>query len=549
MGRRQAARAAGRQGLARSAPDGRTATLCLLLQGFIALLYTLYYFAFGEITRGETEIGEGMVAAMNLLCVLCWLWSVAAWLLTSRRFFSLYTLFLLYAFLSNAGQTLLEVFGYSEHWFNDIYAEFSYSELVTMLSFCALCGLYMNLGALLAWRWQAAKPPARERPGQAAFLREAMPYMKGLYYLLLLVVFAEVLDSMRFRLTASYADYMSVESSGIFGIFWFAFNVMVLAMLLARPERAARRPILLALAAVNAMWLFIGARNRLIASIGMFFFLMEVGRPGDGAGRRLRPRQAVLLGAAGLLVLMLFSLVARVRDLGISSMSLDDILASMNPLQSLIDAISEMGATAKTVLKTLRYLPQVGHQQTIAYSTLKSFLPNFILSAVGVRAPAIGSLSRWVSAVGMPPGSTINGLGYSFIAEAYINYGRLGFLFTGVYGFLIVALELSAVRRARAGRVLFPAIVAYILSKQIFFARGQLELVVSTVRYALMMAAASLALSKVYADYVHLPLFGGTQKRGIALEDQDPVRPAQPGPRRRRARAVEPAAPDEPGRL
>jgi oligosaccharide repeat unit polymerase len=168
--------------------------------------------------------------------------------------------------------------------------------------------------------------------------------------------------------------------------------------------------------------------------------------------------KSLLLGFGGILVLVVFPLIGGIRILsGVERLSLkflfDAIISLENPI---VFAISEMGGSIWTVAHTLELVPAT-----------RDF-------DLGKIHPTIerGLMSSWLTWTANPiMAQRGGGMGFSFIAEAYANFGWYGtpfFLFC--IGFAFAKLVLWADRVDHAARI---AMIASFLAFFPFFARGE----------------------------------------------------------------------------
>lgn len=81
----------------------------------------------------------------------------------------------------------------------------------------------------------------------------------------------------------------------------------------------------------------------------------------------------------------------------------------------------------------------------------------------------------------------ILGFGFSYIAEAYLNYGWFGWIFILLYGILIARLENMAYQDIMNG-CFFKITFLLWLAKQVFFARADLCLGENYIEYMIFTA-------------------------------------------------------------
>lgn len=135
---------------------------------------------------------------------------------------------------------------------------------------------------------------------------------------------------------------------------------------------------------------------------------------------------------------------------------------SENPF---LEAVSEMGGSMFPLAETMRLVPRRSDYRlgtTYLYS-LTSVIPN-----VGFwdlhPAMRYGDLGGWLQ-------RTLDlgyGPGYSIVAEAYINFGRAGFLFMFCFGFVLARLfHIDAVRLGNPLLVLLSLLLCFLILKTV----------------------------------------------------------------------------------
>jgi len=184
------------------------------------------------------------------------------------------------------------------------------------------------------------------------------------------------------------------------------------------------------LMAYCALYLFIGSRTVAAASLGAYAWLWH---------RTIRPIAASTIVAGTFIALFgIFPLVAQIRsEPGERRSSWNYLLERWSSIdRPALEGLSETGASLVTVAYTVQLVPQfrtydLGTSYAMALSTV---FPNFFW----VRHPGIvyGTPSNWmVETVAPQTAASGGGLGYSFIAEAYYNFGWCGPLVIALLGF------------------------------------------------------------------------------------------------------------------
>lgn len=386
---------------------------------FAAIVCIGLYGLAAELQRSsELFVTLGTIVLMGLFA-----WSVFSWRYVTRQLFHPYILFLLSALLFHGGQLILAVFGLNP---DGMIMQYRSDSLVPAI-FLTLIGLWgFHAGALavamrVSGRRNAVKAEVPERDLRA--LRMVGLILVGVAAF---PFFSVMGGSIALRSAASYiAIYQQEAAAGLDNwktvlSYFLAPGAMFLMV------GAARRRTLLAISlasvfAVAVAWFLIGARSHAVMPIISAAWLWHT--------RVSRLPTWSLLAASVFFLGFVFPVFAVVRGnpLG-EQMSLstiyDAFLSIENPL---VAGVSEMGISFRTVVDTLELVPQTrSHSYGIGYlHALLNVFPNFIPF---LHFPLeYGTPDIWFVHEVDPYFANLGGAwGYSFIAEAYLEFGWLG---------------------------------------------------------------------------------------------------------------------------
>jgi oligosaccharide repeat unit polymerase len=468
------------------------------------------------------------------------LWFLGSWFWLTRRLFEPYTIFLASAILFNAGQALLEVFHLNR--FGLLRGQFSAATLSDTLFFIAFGLSAFHLGALLslvACRSTAALSSLRQpfkrdgrrkrrsmgmqrsqispqnsarspldQPSQpqegSAKLLDTSPGTVwigwGLASISLLPSIYVFLQSLQVVLTRGYEGLYQGEQEtsagalpGVIGEFLIPAAVFLLAGSSVKDSSVyskRTRSIALGLMLFYILSrLLLGQRRKVGSAASALVWLWH-----EWVAKL---PVTVVLGCAIALALI-FPIVAASRNLaGQQGTSLDALQSQLygdsNPL---VNMLTEMGGTMMTTAHTINLVPsarpfQMGADYGYALLTL---VPNFS----GKLHPTIerGLAGSWLTwAIDPEFASRGGGYGYSFIAEAYLNFGWVGGpVALGFIGFLYASLTLWAINARSPARI---ALIATFSVYFPFYARSEAALHVrALVWYAVAPYWGAVGLSK-----------------------------------------------------
>jgi hypothetical protein len=325
--------------------------------------------------------------------------------------------------------------------------------------------LCLEIGFLAGWRQLARKPvafvfaaPARRRPST---LYSGGLFLSAAALTLTLLNIATIGVNRFFGASYGYELYALTDSrllqTGLFLLFP-AGSVIALA-----GARAGRETVgaLAAIAGANLALLWAGDRGGAV-SLDAAAVMIWTGTRGP------LPRRLIVLGSVA--VLLLVPVVGALRQLPRNNIGLSAVYEAASEASPL-SALTEMGGSLRPLVETLRLVPRdVPHRYGRSYlSAAARLLPNLGLS----RAE-----SQWTDPASLPPNSWITytvapwsfasfgGLGFSAVAEPYLNFGVAGvlayFLALGVaLGRLDLALARGLSRRklAIAAVVFMPLLI------------------------------------------------------------------------------------------
>jgi hypothetical protein len=187
-----------------------------------------------------------------------------------------------------------------------------------------------------------------------------------------------------------------------------------------------------------------------------------------------RLSRLALVGIGVAMLVVVFPLVRDIRETPgrerASLSALEQAIGSNRNISG-VDTISEMGGSLSTVAHTLEIVPtHHGYELGVGYAyALLTVVPSLIWE----RHPTYkrGTPEQWlIETVDPVNADRGNGLGYSFIAEAFLNFGVVGVaLIPLLIGYGIVTFWLWAARGSSAARLV---VVATFMASLLFYARA-----------------------------------------------------------------------------
>jgi len=423
----------------------------------------------------------------------------------------LYGFFLISAYLFSAGQLFLEIFGLNDNGL--LGGRFSRETMFQAACLATTCLASMHAGALVAVAITRQRRIIRSSTtNSTADLRVTRAVGWGLFSISavpMVVMMGRVLPE---ALKHGYASlYEAKADVGIDAlpmlIAGFLIPSAIFMLAGSRDNKITARLAIVSIVAYALVHLVMGWRaHAIIPLIGGIWIY-------DKCVQKL-PR--LFLTTLGLLLLfVVFPLVRISRDIGGEERySISFYVESYFSIDSPVTAIiGEMGNSLSTVAHTIELVPSKRpHDMGIGYFYgLLTIFPNVF----GGLHPAAerGIPSTWLTwEVDPYVAARGGGVGYSFIAEAYLEFGWIGApLFLFCFGLGLAFLQLWADRFGGAKEA---ALVACVMSYVLFFPRAEFTIIVrplawyALLPYMLTKAIPSLVGMRLVGEFPGAPLDG-----------------------------------------
>lgn len=393
------------------------------------------------------------------------IWMLVSWVWMGGRLLSAYFLFLLAALTFNGGQVWLFALDASSRMARNELLPDSLTRTVMLVT---LSIVFLHLGALVALIRSKLANHLGSQMGRSS--------AKAIGWFLLAVSSGPAIMTTvsAIRAVAKYGYFAGVFQQEVpVGIdaapILIGRLLMPAAFLIyaADSERKlTRRFVTLLVIVFAATHFFLGIRSVAVMVILGFAWLWE--RTSGQLSKRF-------LAISGCSLLVLLPVLAAIRDVpGSDRLSIESVLTILSTMDNPPAALlNETGDTIATVAHTMQLAPALIPYDMGAsyYYAALTVVPNIF---GGPLHPSFshGSPGMWISAIIAPELTAMGGgLGYSFIAEAYINFGWPGIP-------LIMAALGAALQRFSQWADDEPtpqklALVASAIGVLVFFARGE----------------------------------------------------------------------------
>lgn len=413
---------------------------------------------------------ESLIYLMSVFLVVLFIWSVWSWKMLTKSLFDPYILFLVAATLFNGGHAFLEVFHLNEKGILD--GRFS-SEILIKTLFLVIVGLIsFHLGGLVS---VATTKRTLAKKNVTTNKAATTQRVRRVGWILLCISFIAVnlllKDALLVVLSSGYGALYQREVATGFGATHRVLATFLVpgALFLLAGSKGRWTGIGasgLIIFGYSALQFFLGSRSSAVMPLIAYAWVWH---------RCIRPLpKVVLIGTGMVILLVVFPLIRVVRSIAGEerfsfSFLVNTFLSIDNPL---VKIISEMGGSMMTVAHTIDLVPRVrDFDMGVGYLyALLTVIPNFFWDVHPTIAR--GLAGSWLTQTVAPAlASRGRGYGFSFIAEAYLNFGWVGtFPTLGLIGFLIGKFVLWAQRSSEPAKM---ATIASFASFFLFYARGE----------------------------------------------------------------------------
>ncbi len=448
------------------------------MRTIIALTFPLILAGVLAVIVSSGQQPSVIIYELCLVSVCIYSWTIGSWRAVTGRWLDAYSLFATAAFLFNAGQSALYSFGAIDSLLNE---RFSQDSLITTLLTVNVYLMALHVGALIAHLLVQPKSQRRQlSPGDLALARVVA--IRIGWTAIILALPSAVLQLEDTVGTVYNGGYFALYEDAAISAGSTSSLTMLAPLLIpaalfllagSRPQSVTSRVSCGLISVFVLLQFFLGFRGTAIVSAAATAWLW------NKTIRRLR--FSVIVASIALLSILL-PLIGAVRDTpGAQRTNLSYLLEAYNRLDNpVVSIVSEMGGSMIVNAYVQQLIPEYRdfeYGKTYAYGLL-TIVPNLFWP--GVHPSAANSPSKWLIET-VDPGAAARGggIGFTFLAEAYINFGLVGgALCIALLGAIVAIGSLWAQHVNDPGR---SALVAITLSVVLLYARAELGNIIRTV--------------------------------------------------------------------
>ena len=418
-------------------------------------------------------------AAHNLFatgCLLSYLLCLRNWLKSGCRGASLYVFFVSYAFMCNMGQSVLYLFRVPDDLL-PVYFLHSFVSIVEMLKFQFLCIAALNLGTVLyihkTYRCVNIEDQRIAYESKAIESTSRDKYLDFLMYFSLLYILYHCVVMFQMRQSMGYMEFFEAgrgqSEDAIYTLVDF-LSVLLGLRNIFKKRHVKFTYVVYALCVV--IYMIVGSRGLSMRYLAVIFSTLPITYP------NLFQKKYYVAWIVG--VVFGFAGLSVISDTRSSSLSASSFVTDSSIGMSALSAVSEMGYSERPAIITMEAVDGgYRRHQTILVQVIKVLVPfSGNLSVIKSENMALGN---WVTDYV----ESNSGLGSSIIAEAYMNYGKFGWIFFILWGWIIAYGENEAYRRLMYGNSLYALWFLTLLSTGILLARSEILRLTGVGRYGL----------------------------------------------------------------
>jgi oligosaccharide repeat unit polymerase len=414
------------------------------------------------------------------LCILFTLiifWCFFSWTILTKSFFSPYILFLIAAALFNGGHIFLEILGINP--VGILSNKFSSDTTLHTIFLVTISIASLHLGALISninVKSQTSTLDANKSTLEKSFSNKLLlsQDIRKVGWILLVISLPPTLFILRNAIgTVSTSGYVSLyeslasEGSAVTVLSKFIIPSGLFLLAGSQQNRFSARISILLILTYSITYNFLGQRtNGLLPLLSLAWLWHNLIKP--------LPKK-VFVPLTLFMAFVVSPLIAEIRGgTGLERFSLTSIIEKFTSFENPITStLFEFGGSMQTIAYTIELVPsQKDFNMGVDYLyALYTLVPNIGFGGLHPTF-ARGVPATWLSAE-VTPRELIRGisLGYSFIAEAYLNFGWIGTpIFMAIFGFYIGKLVLWATRLREPTKM---ALLASFLPSLLFFCRQE----------------------------------------------------------------------------
>lgn len=410
------------------------------LKNFILILIQLsftYWITYMLLSSNQAERETFLYGHWGLSSMIFFAWALFTWLSMTRRLISYYTVFLGVATLFHFGQAWVDFLAPDALSYNALTEFYSTQKVSVGYFYAFVCIAAFHSGALISGfmgRHIQKKKHLQRKPKKIRNIEGKYDYLLSFALVLLIISFlCRIQVDIKFFLAVRQGGYLSIFDSSMQGGYWGLMLMIsayyypaIYVLLFCFRKRKFYFNLVFYLSILHSMAFGVLIGNRGNA----FMFIVAVILYRHIIYKKYTKKEILTLAAFALLILSMSSIIALTRIEAKQNLSLQQMIKQIQGYNLIYSSIAEFGGTLMTLLVAMRYIPT-------------PYMHGYGISYLASTVVILPDVFHWFD--GLLPYISVSGaltqlhagLGGSFIAEAYYNFGDYGFLFMILLGIVV----------------------------------------------------------------------------------------------------------------
>lgn len=473
------------------------------LSGILLSLHVFLFFVIIILITGYNYLEidrEFFVYSISVVIIVSFFYAIFSWRVLTGQIFDPYIIFLIAAMFFTGGQAIVEIFNIKPASFLDVYNRVDANYVLSALFLASLGLLFFQAGGTLAALQGVKSIQKKSLMIGINDLKRQKYALRTVGWIMLFISIYPTIQQIqlitRAVFSGGYISYFQIDrGTGLDGLQRILSLFFVPGILfLLSGSRGKIFPLFISailMISHTLAQLFIGSRMLALIPLVAYGWLWD---------RLIRPLPRMVLLFSSIIIFVfvfpsitVYRQTAGVIRLNNPSLFWNAFFSISNPL---IATITEMASTISTIAWTIELVPATrpyGLGSSYFYSFF-GLVPNLFWD---VHPVSTSQLSRWLSQKVTPDFAAIGGgWGYSFVAEAYFNFGWIGTpVIMLVMGYFYARFVLWAVNSNELPKM---ALLASFSSFFYVFARGEFSSIPRNfVWYSLFPYALTMIIFKV----------------------------------------------------
>lgn len=412
----------------------------LSLNTIIMVMVSILLIMLSILIRYSNTNARSVFMVLTIYGLITFMWIIFSWYIKTKNIFSVYTFFMLFSILFYFGQPIAFLLGADVKSFKVFpITIYSYSTLNETLLFIIISYLLIHIGGLIS----LISVFNTEKKRKVIDYSTSMNVVGNILFAIsVLPTIILLVNSFKAVFNYGYiglfiASNTIAVNGGAFGVAAGFFVPSLYMLIIANSKVVIKRNTytFILLAYISIVFLLGRRGENTICLLGLVLIWHSCIKPISG-------KRVIKFFIWGIILLFFLSVISQIRVFlnteNISSLIVEK-LSDKSIFQSIYDILAEFGLTLLVPTTIIEYAPDVipYYKGKTIINFFMNLIPNFFWDVnPGLRDGTLESIvSPFISK------RSIGGIGSSFLAEIYYNFGYFGYLILPLYGMVISKLS------------------------------------------------------------------------------------------------------------